>query len=67
MPIRGNKPVGPTAKILIMLTAAAIIATIVVGILGARSQHAYPERGAAALPGQAAAAGAQPNAPPTRQ
>lgn len=64
MPGRGNKPVGPAARILIALSIAAGIALIVVGIMAYRQQQAYPERGAASLPGQAAAAGAEPSPRP---
>jgi hypothetical protein len=68
MPVRGNKPVGRTAKILLVLAVAAILAATAIGIIAVRNQQAYPARGAASLPGQAGtAAGAQPGERPASQ
>ena len=64
MPVRGNKPVGLAARILIALSIAVVLVAIVVGIVAIRNQQAFPARGAATLPGQAAETGAQPDARP---
>jgi cell division protein FtsL len=59
VPIRRNKRVGRAAKILMVLSVAAILCAIVVSVSAVSNQQAYPARGAASLPGQAASAGAR--------
>jgi hypothetical protein len=61
MPIRGNKPVGRAAKIMMALSVAAILCAIVVSIIAVQYQRAYPVRGSASLPVQAAAASGPPS------
>jgi len=62
---RGNKPVGLIARLMMILTAALVLVGIWAGIKAANNQQAFPARGAAALPEQAARAGAAPTGAPT--
>ena len=47
---RGNKPVGGTARLLMLLCLVTIIIGVIVAVFATRSRQAYPDRGA--LPGQ---------------